>query len=486
MTLKKIAEILAERKILLKIDEKTDSFFSQIENLSCDSRAIPENTLFFAKGVNFKREYLISAIEKGAVAYVSEKDLEVDIPLILVSDVRKAMSFVARGFYGDMTESYPLIGLTGTKGKTSTLYMLESIFREKFAKIGVLSTNEARCGEKTWKKTGTTPEALELFSILNGFREEKAEASIMEVSSQALKYDRVNGLTFSVGAFLNLAPDHISPTEHSSFEDYKESKKMLFPLCRKCALNLDDPYADEFLTTAPRENIITFGTSSAADIYAYDITEDRLGSSFSVKGLMNIENMRINMPGRFNILNALCAVTCAYAIGFSENDIKNGLAKASASGRLEVVEKNGITVLVDYAHNKSSFEAVFEYVDNFYPDSKKILLFGCIGDRALDRRIDLPKVACPNADFIVMTTDDPGTEEPEAIFKEVEPELKKFTTPYVFIKDRAEAVGYAIENAKKGDIVILAGKGGEKTQMVKGKAEPYIGDMTAALEALKN
>lgn len=480
MTLKKIAEILAERKILLKTDENTEGFLSRIENLSCDSRVIPKNTLFFAKGVNFKREYLVSAIEKGAIAYVAEKDLEVDIPLVLVSDVRKAMSFVARGFYGDMTDFYPLVGLTGTKGKTSTLYMLRSIFNEKFGKVGIISTNEARCGEKTWQKTGTTPEALELFSILNGFREEKAEAAIMEVSSQALKYDRVNGLTFSVGAFLNLAPDHISPTEHSSFEDYKESKKMIFPLCRKCAVNLDDPYAEEFLAAAPSENTVTFGTSSAADIYAYNISEDKFGATFSVKGMIEIENLRLNMPGRFNILNALCAITCAHAVGVGTNEIKSGIEKAVAAGRLEVVERNGITVLVDYAHNKSSFEAVFDYVDKFYPDAKKIMLFGCIGNRALDRRIDLPKVACPNSDFIVMTTDDPGTEEPEDIFKEVEPELKKFSTPYVFIKDRAEAVGFAIDKAEKGDIVILAGKGGETTQMVKGKAEPYIGDMKAA------
>ena len=219
MTLPQIVEILAKNKILINFFSESGCDLSLTEKISCDSRDIEKNTLFFVKGVNFRREFLISAIEKGAVAYVSEKDMNVDIPLFLVSDVRKAMSAVAGAFYGDMTDHYPLVGITGTKGKTSTLYMLESILLEKYGKVGVISTNEARCGEKTWEKTGTTPEAFELFSILDGFRKENAKAAVMEVSSQALKYDRVSGLTFSVGAFLNLSPDHISPTEHSSFND---------------------------------------------------------------------------------------------------------------------------------------------------------------------------------------------------------------------------------------------------------------------------
>ncbi len=485
MTLKNIAEILSSKNLLLKNLSNSDKFFSRIEKLSCDSRDIRKNTLFFAKGVKFKREYLVSAIENGAAAYVCEHDLDVDIPLLLVSDVRKAMSAAARAFYGDMTLSYPLVGITGTKGKTSSLYILNSILQERYSKIGIISTNEARCGDKVWQKTGTTPEALELFSILDGFRLNNAQAAVMEVSSQALKYDRVSDLTFSVGAFLNISPDHISPTEHSSFDDYKESKKRLFSLCKKCVANLDDPYAGEFIACAAPDSLLTFGTSSSADLFAYNIREDKKGSTFSVKGIVNIDDIRLNMPGRFNVLNALCAVACAFFIGFSADEIKNGIAKASAPGRLEIFEKNGITVLVDYAHNKASFEAVFDYVDSFYPSSRKIILFGCIGNRALDRRVDLPKVACPNSDFIVMTTDDPGSEEPEEIFAQVEPELKKYDTPYVFIKDRQEAVAYAIDNAAEGDVVILAGKGGEKTQMVAGKAVPYIGDMQAAMEKLK-
>ncbi len=484
MTLPQIVEILAKNKILINFFSENICDLSLTEKISCDSRDIEKNTLFFVKGVNFRREFLISAIEKGAVAYVSEKDLNVDIPLFLVSDVRKAMSAVAGAFYGDMTEYYPLVGITGTKGKTSTLYMLESILLEKYGKVGVISTNEARCGEKTWKKTGTTPEAFELFSILDGFRKENAKAAVMEVSSQALKYDRVSGLTFSVGAFLNLSPDHISPTEHSSFEDYKEAKKKIFSLCKKAVLNLDDEYANEFADAASGTDLTSFSLTKKGDIYAYDILQDRYGSTFSISGKIAIDSVRVNMPGKFNISNALCAAACAYEIGISEKDIRNGLEKAHAKGRLEIYEKNSITVVVDYAHNKSSFEALFEYANTFYPDSKIIFLFGCIGDRALDRRAEIPSVAAKNADLIVYTTDDPGTESPEGIFREIEPQFKERGTPYVFIEDRQKAVDFAIASAKPGDVVILAGKGGETTQLVNGKYVPYIGDMQAAKKKL--
>lgn len=484
MTLPQIIEILAKNKILINFFSESGCDLSLTEKISCDSRDIEKNTLFFVKGVNFRREFLISAIEKGAVAYVSEKDLNVDIPLFLVSDVRKAMSAVAGAFYGDMTDHYPLVGITGTKGKTSTLYMLESILLEKYGKVGVISTNEARCGEKTWEKTGTTPEAFELFSILDGFRKENAKAAVMEVSSQALKYDRVSGLTFSVGAFLNLSPDHISPTEHSSFNDYKEAKKKIFSLCKKAVINLDDDYSQEFLSAAENIETITFSCSDKGDIYAYDILQDRYGSTFSVGGKIAIDSVRVNMPGKFNISNALCAAACAYALGISGKEIKNGLEKAHAKGRLEIYEKNGITVVVDYAHNKSSFEALFEYARSFYPDSKIIFLFGCIGNRALDRRAEIPSVAAKNADLIVYTTDDPGTESPEGIFREIEPQFKERGTPYVFIEDRQTAVEFAITSAKPGDVVILAGKGGETTQLVNGKYVPYIGDMQAAKKKL--
>ncbi len=480
MTLSQIAEILSENGILLNFDSVKKNKISLTEKISCDSRDVEKNTLFFAKGVNFKREFLLSAIEKGAVAYVAEKDFGVDVPLLLVSDVRKAMSAAARAFYGNMTDYYPLVGITGTKGKTSTLYMLESILLEKYGKVGVISTNEARCGEKTWKKTGTTPEAFELFSILDGFRKENAKAAVMEVSSQALKYDRVSGLTFSVGAFLNLSPDHISPTEHSSFEDYKEAKKKIFSLCKKAVLNLDDEYANEFADAASGTDLTSFSLTKKGDIYAYDILQDRYGSTFSISGKIAIDSVRVNMPGKFNISNALCAAACAYEIGISEKDIRNGLEKAHAKGRLEIYEKNSITVVVDYAHNKSSFEALFEYANTFYPDSKIIFLFGCIGDRALDRRAEIPSVAAKNADLIVYTTDDPGTESSEGIFREIEPQFKEIGTPYVFIEDRQKAVEFAIDAAKPGDIVILAGKGGETTQLVNGKYVPYIGDMPAA------
>jgi len=479
MYLSKITEILYENNLIEKTSLTERDFSLQIDKISCDSRFVNKNTLFFVKGVGFKEEYLSSAVEKGICAYVSEKDYGISVPLIQVKDIRRAMPIAAKAFYGDFP--YPIVGITGTKGKTTVSYMLRSIFSERFGeKVGIITTNEAVCDGHYYDKNGTTPEALELFSILDGFRSDGAKVTAMEVSSQALKYNRVDGVPFSSGIYLNLAPDHISPTEHSSFDDYKAAKKRMLTLCKTGIVNADDEFAAEIIEAASCEKIITTGFSDKYSIYAYNIAADKKSTEFSVGGLVNIKNIKLPLPGTFNVHNALCAIGAAYTLGMTADEISKGLSKVVAPGRLEIIEKKGITVLVDYAHNKSSFEAVFDYVETFYPEAKKICLFGCVGGKALDRRVELPTVACPHSDLIVMTSDDPANEEPKEIFSEVETVLKKFETPYIFIEDREKAVEFAIDKAKSGDVVILAGKGHEKTQIVHGKKIPYIGDREAA------
>ncbi len=489
MKLRIFVEELRLNKLLLSDSISPDVLDLDIETVSCDSRKIAGRALFFTKGVSFKKEYLLSAIEQGAAAYVSEVDFGVNIPLIQVSDLRKAMPVCADVFYSAPYSAYPLIGITGTKGKTSTAYMLRNIFNEAFSenKNGIISTNEALCGTRKLEKTGTTPEALELFGILNEFARDGVKAAVMEVSSQALQYDRVDRVGFDVGIFLNLSNDHISPTEHHSFEEYKAAKLRMMTLCRRGIVNIDDPYADEVIAEATCEKLFTVSANPGkeADFTAKDVILSRFGSSFRVKSkLLGDTVFELRLPGAFNVNNALTAIAAATLIGIDEETIAKGLEKTVIRGRMEIFEKNGITVLVDYAHNKVSFEALFDYVDTFYPESRKICLFGCTGNKALDRRRELPDVAGKHADFIVLTSDDPANEEPRAIMDEVELELKKNPVPYVMIEDRETAVGYAVRNAKKGDVIILAGKGHETTQQVRGHAEFYRGDMPTAMAIL--
>ena len=461
----------------------SDGHDVDIQHISCDSRDVKENTLFFVKGVAFKPEYLLSAVEKGAVAYVSEFDLGVDIPFVKVSNVRKAMPYGAKLFYGNPVSKYKMAAVTGTKGKTSLVYMLRSIFEKAYGKegYGYISTNGAMCGSEPLKKSGTTPEALELYTILNRFAEHGVSSAAMEVSSQALKYDRVLGIDYHVGVFLNLSNDHISPTEHSSFEDYKAAKLKLLENCKFGAVNVDDIYGEEFLSASKCEKTYSFGIRQECDFRAENIILTKNGSSFTVNG----EVFTLKMPGEFNIYNALAAIVVCKTMDIDIEDVRLGLADATAEGRMEIFEKNGITVLVDYAHNKLSFEAVFDFVDKFYPDSRKICLFGCQGNKALDRRKELPEIAGHRSDMVVLTSDDPANEDPMDIIGEVEIELKKTPVNFISIEDREAAVEYAVKNAVAGDVVILAGKGQETTQQVRGKSVAYVGDMKKAKSILE-
>ncbi len=453
-----------------------------LESLSCDSRFVGENSLFFTKGVHFKEEYLLQAEKKGACAYVAEQEYPASsLPFLLVRDLRLAMPLLAKEFYGNPASRYPLVGVTGTKGKTTVAYLLKSIFTEAFGaeKVGIISTNEALCGSMPLKKNGTTPEALELYGILNTFAESGVKAAVMEVSSQGLQYNRVEYVPFDTGIFLNLSPDHVSPTEHHSFEEYKEAKKRMLTLCRRGIVNLDDRYAEEIIRSASCPELYTLSLKDhTADFFAEDILLSKRGVSFRVSG--NLYNL--HMPGEFNVYNALAAIATATLLGVSPEVIARGLEKTSIAGRMEILEKNGVTVIVDYAHNALSFQGVFDYINSFYPDSRILCLFGCQGNKALDRRRDLPEIAGKRADVLILTADDPAFEEVDAILDEMESHLPPSASDVYRISDREEAVRFALSLAKTGDVVFLAGKGHEKTQIVAGKTVPFKGDMPCAEE----
>ena len=460
----------------------------EIKSIGCDSRFVTPGQLFFVKGVHFKPEYLQQAEKNGAVALVCQQKQNSNLPQIIVTDIRKAMPLAANIFYQNPSAKYQLVGITGTKGKTTCAYMLKSIFDKAFGKnkTGLISTTEAICGERKLEKTGTTPEALELFGILNQFARQKIKAACMEVSSQGLQYHRVDEVDFDTGIFLNLGSDHISPTEHKSFEEYKQAKKQLFSLCQNAVINIDDPYGEEFLQSARCEKKYTISIRQPADFYAKNILLSKNGSSFELAGpYLNNVFIELRIAGEFNIYNSLSAIAAAFLAGCDLQSIQDGLLDTVIAGRMQIYEKNGITVVVDYAHNELSFEAVFRHLKKFYPTSRIVCLFACQGNKAYDRRTELPQVVGKYADFAVITSDDPENEEPQAIIDEVEAELKKTGIPYTRIEDREQAVHYAVTHARKGDVVLLAGKGQETTQKVRGGTVFYKGDLPSAIEALK-
>lgn len=485
MNLSEIRSLLAQEG-LLKQDALTDGECVP-SALDCNSKTVVPGTLFFCKGVRFRTEYLSSAKDRGACAYVAQEKQDVDLPHLLVTDVRRAMPLVARAFYGNPDLRYPLVGITGTKGKTSCAYQLAEIFGQAFGnEYGIISTNEARCCGTPRPKSGTTPEALELYGLLDAFADGGAKAAVMEVSSQGLWYDRVLGLDFAVGIYLNLSPDHISPTEHKNFDEYKEAKKRMLTLCRVGVLNLDDPYAREMRSAATCPILKTVSlTDPAADYYACDPILTEQGLSFTVNGTdLRGEAFTLRMVGEFNISNALCAIAAARALGIGVTEIRNGLARASVKGRMEQFTKNGVHVIVDYAHNGLSFEKVFDYADRFHPTARKIAVYGCPGNKALDRREEMSDVAGRRADYVILTDDDPADEESEDIMDQAQEMLIRHGVAFERISDRPAAIARAASLCGEGDLLLLLGKGHETGQIVRGATVEYGGDRLCAETAL--
>ncbi len=456
----------------------------EITSLCCDSRDAIPGSLFFCKGAKFRFDYLQRAAQAGACAYVSEVDYGL-LPTLLVSDIRAAMPLAGKAFAGAPDEKFPLIGITGTKGKTTCAYFLQSILSRKYGfRVGLISTNEALSLGQRLKKSGTTPEPLELYSLLERFASDRVGAAIMEVSSQGLQYRRVEHIDFAVGVFLNLSPDHISPTEHKDFEEYKAAKQKMLTLCRAGVVNLDDPYSGEILRSATCRQIQTVSLIGPADWTARDIRGTRQGVSFRINGPGCSFPVHLSAAGDFNVSNALCAAAAAAAVGGTPEQIQEGLEASVIPGRMEQFSVAGRQIIVDYAHNRLSFEKIFEYTSQYFSGVFCTVLFGCPGNKAPGRRKDLPEVAAANADLIILTDDDPADEEPEAIFRECAAVLALSDVPYRIIPDRREAILAAIEATPPGGLVLLLGKGHETTQIVRGRAIEYGGDRKCALGAV--
>ena len=458
------------------------NFDIEIENIESDSRKVTKNGLFFAiKGFAVDgTDYINSAVENGAIAVVIEDEKDIkkiekinDITVALVPDIRKAMAISACNFYDNPSKKLRVVGVTGTKGKTTTTFMVKEILEKQGYKVGLIGTIANYIGEVCLGDSSrTTPESIELQKLFARMVEEKCQVAVMEVSSQSLKLDRVYGCDFDIGVFINFSEDHISEHEHPDMEDYFKSKCKLFDMCKTAFINVDDLYGEKLKKIIPCE-FATYGIDNSCNLLAKDITITNSYVDFKVKLTDRNERVKVDIPGRFTVYNALAAISIALKLGCSSENIKEALLEIKVPGRSELVpNKKGLTIMIDYAHSPESLENILSAVKS-YTRGKVISVFGCGGDRDTSKRAIMGEISGRIADYTIITSDNPRTEKPELIVEEIESGMKKTNGKYEVVVDRIEAIKTAINMAGKTDIIVLAGKGHEPYQEINGVKYPF-------------
>ena len=455
-----------------------------ISNIESDSRNIKENGLFIAiKGFDVDgHDYIKAAIENGAVAILASSDIDKkllkeimnDVTIIIAPDTRYALAICACNFYKNPSRNFKLVGITGTKGKTTTSFMVKSILEKAGMKVGLVGTIAIYIGEKKLEDSDrTTPESIKLQEIFAKMAKAKCDVVIMEVSSQSLKLNRVAGCDFDIGVFTNFSEDHISPKEHPDMKDYFNSKLKLLEMSRACFVNADDLQTSKIPKLLPEKNILTYGIDNFCNLLAKDITVTDKAVDFKVKIGSRNERVKIDIPGRFSVYNALAAIAIAAKLGVGAEPIKTALLDLKVPGRSELVpNKKDLNIMIDYAHSPESLENILSAVKS-YTKGRVISLFGCGGDRDSTKRPIMGEISGRIADFTIITSDNPRTEKPETIVKEIEKGMKKTNGKYICIVDRIEAIKYAIDMANKNDLIVLAGKGHEPYQEINGKKYPF-------------
>ena len=450
----------------------------EIAYLTYDSRAVVSGTLFICKGAAFKAQYLEDAIKKGAVAYVAEQayELSEDVPHLLVKDIRVAMPVLAERYTNEAWKKLHLIGIGGTKGKSTTAYYMKAIVDDYMEatggkESGVISSIDTYDGVEKFESHITTPESVELMQHFLNAEQSGITYLEMEVSSQALKYNRVDRIVFDVGMCLNISEDHISPIENPDFEDYFASKLRIFGRTKNAVVNLDADFSDRMLAEAAVcERVLTFSIKDpCADVYGYDIRKDGLEIAFRVKTAAFDEAFRLSMPGLFNVENALAAIAGAIALDIPKECMHSGLYRAKSSGRMELYASKDkkIICVVDYAHNKLSFEKLFGSTQEEYPGYDIVAIFGCPGKKALLRRKDLGTVSGQYSRKVYLCAEDPGAEPVDDISKDIAQYVAAQGCAYEMIEDRGEAIAAAIEEAaelERPSILLITGKGNETRQ----------------------
>ncbi len=444
-----------------------------IENITFDSRAVSENTLFVCKGISFKAEYLADSVKKGACIYVAEKNYELPgVPYIVVSDIRIAMAYLGSVFYDEIWKNLNMTAVTGTKGKSTTCYYLRAIIDNYMSHLekmpcGIASTIDIYDGVESKESHNTTPEALDLHFHLNRAVNSGITYFISEASSQAFKYHRLLNLRFNVGVFLNISEDHISPIEHPDFEDYFASKRLMFKQTDTACINMDcEHYEDVENAAAASENIVKFSAKNPlADVYGYNIRKenDRIYFNVKTKDFDELFYITVQGPAMYNVENALAAIAAARVYNIPVSIIKEGLEHAASAGRMDVFKSRDglITVIVDYAHNKLSFEKLYEAVEAEYPDYDVFTVFGCPGSKAITRRKDLGILAGIHSHRVYLCVEDPNFEKFEDICDEIAQYIDEEKCPIKVIEDRGLALKEAIADASKKTVILVTGKGNE-------------------------
>ena len=466
----------------LKVRGSLDLNIDHIQN---NSKKIVANDMFVAiKGFESNgHEHIAEAIKNGAKVIMAEQDemdknklkeIPEDITVIIAEDTRYALAIAASNYYGNPSRKMKLIGVTGTKGKTTTTYMIKEILEKNGIKVGLIGTVASYVGDKKIADNeNTTPESLKLQEIFSKKKKEKCQAVVMEVSSQSLKMERVAGCDFDYGIFTNFAEDHISSKEHPDMEDYFNSKVKLFKMCKKGFINADDIYAIIIPKLVPECDISTYGIDNYCNLLAKDITVTNQYVDFKVKLGDKNERIKVSIPGRFSVYNSLAAIAVALQFGCNSENIKEALLNIRVPGRSELVDnKLGLTIMIDYAHTPESLEKILSSV-KVYTKGRVISVFGCGGDRDKNKRPMMGEVSGRVADYTIITSDNPRTEDPNEIVLEIEKGIKKTKGKYECIVDRKEAIKKAISIAKKNDIIVLAGKGHEQYQEINKKRYPF-------------
>ena len=460
-----------------------------ISSIAYDSRKVTEGGLFVCiKGFETDgHKYVGAAVENGAALIVAEDKIDVSVPVIYVENSRRAIAELACTFYNNPADKLSLIGITGTNGKTTITYLVKSILETAGKRVGVIGTNQNIIGDKvllTKSTTPTTPAALELQQLFNEMVHYGAEYVVMEVSSHALELERVYGCTFDAGVFTNLTQDHLD--FHGTMENYLNAKAKLMKLSRAGVVNFDDDGGKEIARKGDCENILKAGFGDGCDLVASDVEISARGSKFNMTYNGKTYPVTVAIPGQFSVYNAICAAGAAIQLGISIEDIIEGLKNAAGVvGRVEVVPTDtDYTVIIDYAHTPDGLMNIIKCVKGF-AKGRVITLFGCGGDRDNTKRPIMGEIAGKLSDFTIITSDNPRTEVPEAIIDEIEIGMKRTNGEYITITDRREAIGYALDNAKTDDVIILAGKGQETYQII-GKQKFDFDERLEVYKHLKN
>lgn len=446
----------------------------EVRGIKNDSRRVQPGDLFFciSGAVSDGHKYAQDVAAKGASVIVCEKDVQVPetVTVVRVESSRYAMGNISSAFYGKPSEQMTVIGLTGTKGKTTTTYMIREMLERAGIKTGLVGTIEILDGANKIPAENTTPESMVLHKYMKDMVDNGCKAVVMEVSSQGLMLDRVAGVDFDYGIFTNLSKDHIGPNEHASFEEYRDWKAKLFTLCKTGIFNVDDKNAGYMMEHADCEKI-TYGMREHADYCANDVKlyceNGVLGIQYALSGSLSGQ-MVVDLPGEFSVHNSLAAIAVADLMHVPVADIQTILKQIKVRGRVEMIPiSDAFTLMIDYAHNAMALESLLTALRAYNP-KRLVTLFGCGGNRSKDRRFEMGEVSGNMADFTIITSDNPRDEEPAAIMEDIVTGMKKTTGSYVAIEDRKEAIRYAILHAQPGDVIVLAGKGHEDYQEIHG------------------